>query len=271
MLLTIGERLEDLRKERSLTLNELAKATKISRSALNKYEHNDFKDISPFSITTLAKFYGVTADYLMGLSDMKNPSNTEIHELHLSDKMLEVLKSGKLNNYLLGEIVAHKYFQKLMLDIEVYVDRIASMQVANLNAWLSAIEREVVNRYHPDENDLHMNTLKAAYIDEDSFFLHTVHLDFDSIIGDIKDAYKETEAPSAGNDQADRMMQNVVQALSAKNMDLETVSRFICKELHIKYDKLSKDEVLTLIGILQKSDDLKSAISRRGKAGLPKR
>ncbi len=160
-----------------MTLNELAKATKLSRSALNKYEHNDFKDISPFSIMTLAKFYGVTADYLMGLSDMKNHSNAETHELHLSDKMLEVLKSGKLNNYLLGEIVSHKYFQKLLLDTEVYVDRIASMQTANLNAWLSVTEKEIVNRYHPDEIDLHMHTLKASHIDEDSFFLHTIHHD----------------------------------------------------------------------------------------------
>ncbi len=271
MLLTMGERFEDLRKGHNLTLNELAKATKISRSALNKYEHNDFKDISPFSISTLARFYDVTADYLMGLSDMENHSNAEIHELHLSDKMLEVLKSGKLNNYLLGEIVAHKYFQKLMLDIEVYVDRIVSMQIANLNAWLSLTEKEIVNRYHPDENDLHMHTLKAAHIDEDSFFLHAIHLDLDSIIGDIKDAHREIETPSAGNDQADRMMQDVVQALSTKNMDLETVSRFICKRLNIKYDKLSKDEVLTLIGILQKSDDLKSVVNKRGKAGLPKR
>ncbi len=95
MLLTMGERFEDLRKGRNLTLNELAKATKLSRSALNKYEHNDFKDISPFSIMTLAKFYDVTADYLMGLCDMKNHSNAEIHELHLSDKMLKVLKSGR--------------------------------------------------------------------------------------------------------------------------------------------------------------------------------
>ncbi len=91
MLLTMGERFEDLRKGRNLTLNELAKATKISRSALNKYEHNDFKDISPFSISTLAKFYGVTADYLMGLSDMENHSNAEIHKLHLSDKMLDLI------------------------------------------------------------------------------------------------------------------------------------------------------------------------------------
>ena len=64
--LTIQERLKDLRVERGLTLEQLSAETSISKSALGKYEADDFKDISPFSITELAKFYGVSTDYLLG-------------------------------------------------------------------------------------------------------------------------------------------------------------------------------------------------------------
>ena len=64
--LTIQERLKDLRVERGLTLEQLAEQTGLSKSALGKYEADDFKDISPFSIVTLAKFYGVSTDYLLG-------------------------------------------------------------------------------------------------------------------------------------------------------------------------------------------------------------
>ena len=67
--LTIPERLKDLRTERNLILEQLSEATGISRAALGKYEADDFKDISPFSIAALAKFYGVSADYLMGLTE----------------------------------------------------------------------------------------------------------------------------------------------------------------------------------------------------------
>ena len=56
--LTIQEKLKDLRVERHLTLEQLAEETGISKSALGKYESDDFKDISPFSIVTLAKLYG---------------------------------------------------------------------------------------------------------------------------------------------------------------------------------------------------------------------
>ena len=87
--LTIPERLKDLRTERNLILEQLSEATGISRAALGKYEADDFKDISPFSIAALAKFYGVSADYLMGLTERKNHPNTELDALHLGDDAIE--------------------------------------------------------------------------------------------------------------------------------------------------------------------------------------
>ena len=69
MALTIQERLKDLRVERGLTLEQLAEKTHLSKSALGSYEGDDLKDISHYAIIKLAKFYGVTADYLLGLSE----------------------------------------------------------------------------------------------------------------------------------------------------------------------------------------------------------
>lgn len=107
--LTIPERLKDWQVERGLMLEQLAESTGIARAALGKYESDDLKDISPFNIATLAKFYGVSTDYLMGLRKMKNHPNTDLHDLHLSDEMITVLKSGKKNNRLLCEMRTRKY------------------------------------------------------------------------------------------------------------------------------------------------------------------
>ena len=79
MELSIQERLEDLRVERGLTL---AEQTHLSKSALDSYEAKDFKDISHYAIIELAKFYGVTADYLLGLSD---PQLRRIIAAHIDD------------------------------------------------------------------------------------------------------------------------------------------------------------------------------------------
>ena len=118
--LTIQERLKDLRVERSLTLEQLSAETGISKSALGKYEADDFKDISPFSMVELAKFYGVSTDYLLGLTEQKNHPNTELDALHLGDDAIEVLRTGKFNHRLLSELICHKDFQRFMLDAEIY-------------------------------------------------------------------------------------------------------------------------------------------------------
>jgi hypothetical protein len=64
-------------------------------------------------------------------------------ELHLSDSMIELLKSGKINNRLLCEVATHQNFKRLMADLEIYVDRIASMQIQNLNAYVDTARLEI--------------------------------------------------------------------------------------------------------------------------------
>lgn len=160
--LTIQEKLKDLRIERHLTLEQLAAETGISKSALGKYESDDFKDISPFSITTLAKYYGVTTDYLLGLTETKNHPNADLPDLHLSDEMIALLKSGSINNRLLSELALHKDFQRFLVDIEIFVDRIADMRIHDMNALLEANRQQIMEKYNPGENDLYLRTLELA-------------------------------------------------------------------------------------------------------------
>lgn len=66
-----GRTLIDLRVERSLKLETLAEQTGLSKSALSKYESDDVTDLSIYAVTTLAEFYGVTTDYLLGVTENK--------------------------------------------------------------------------------------------------------------------------------------------------------------------------------------------------------
>ena len=101
MSLTIQERIKDLRVECGLTLKELAEQTGLSSSALGSYEADDTKDISHYALVRLAKFYGVTTDYLLGLTETKRHSNADFTDLRLSDDMIDILKSGRVDNALL--------------------------------------------------------------------------------------------------------------------------------------------------------------------------
>ena len=103
MELSIQERLKDLRVERGLMLEQLAEKTHLSKSALGSYEGDNFKDISHYALIELAKFYEVTVDYLLGRSQTRNHPNADLADLHLSDDMIELLKSGLVDNSLLCE------------------------------------------------------------------------------------------------------------------------------------------------------------------------
>lgn len=56
----------------------------------------DLRTSAIISVTELAEFYGVTADYLPDLSHIENYPNADLHDLHLGDEMIGLLKSGRL-------------------------------------------------------------------------------------------------------------------------------------------------------------------------------
>ena len=63
-----SERLKELRIENNLTQSKLSKETNISQSAIVRWELNQ-RAPSVDNIITLAKFFKVTSDYLIGLED----------------------------------------------------------------------------------------------------------------------------------------------------------------------------------------------------------
>lgn len=126
---SVQERLKDLRVEKGLKLEELTDKTGISKSALGSYENDEdrYKEINHGNLLKLADFYQVSVDYLLGLTDNREYLDTPLAELHLTDETVALLKGGRVNNRLLCELLAHKDFVRLLADIEIYVDRVASM------------------------------------------------------------------------------------------------------------------------------------------------
>ena len=61
-------RIRDLRQDRDLTQNEIAKAIGMSQTGYSKYETGD-NDIPTAILIKLALFYGTSIDYLLGITD----------------------------------------------------------------------------------------------------------------------------------------------------------------------------------------------------------
>lgn len=266
--LTIQERLKDLRVERGLTLEQLSAETSISKSALGKYEADDFKDISPFSMVALAKFYGVSTDYLLGLTEQKNHPNTELDALHLGDDAIEVLRTGKFNHRLLSELICHKDFQRFMLDAEIYVDRIADMRVNDMNAVLEAIRQMALMKNGGEENDLHLRTLEVAQIREDKYFGSLIADDLKGILRDIREQHRPDTMTADEVSFAENMQNQLREAMNFEGSSEEKQIRAFMATIGLDYDTLTKEEFVSIISGLKKSKYLKSPISQRGKTTM---
>ena len=267
-ILTITERLKDLRKKRGLTLEALAEATKISRSALGTYETGEFKDISPFSIVTLAKFYGVTTDYLMGVSNLEKETDADIQELRLTNEALNVLKSGHFSGRLLSGVICHSDFSRLMTDMEIFVDHIASMQIDNLNDVMGVMRGIVQKQYHPDENELFYRTSELGKISADEYVSSVLRDDLTGILRDIRETHQKSEkdktavSPLAIIEEFQKKVQSVIEG---KGSPEEQAAKVYLAAWGIEYDSLPPEEFVVLTGILEKSKFKENSISRRGK------
>lgn len=268
--LTVQERLKDLRVvDFKLTLEELAERTGLSRSALGKYESDETaKDISPFAILTLAKFYGVSTDYLLGLTENKNHPNTELNALHLSDDAITVLTTVNFNHRLLSEIICHKDFQRMMLDAEIYVDRIADMRITNMNAAMEAVRQSVIKKKGNDQEDLYLRTLELAQVQEDEYFGHVVSKDLTGILRDIRDTHRKDATTADESCAALEVQKQLQDAMDYKGSAEEKKARLFLANLGIDYDALTMEQFTNLIEVLKLSKHMNSPISQRGKGSM---
>lgn len=263
--LTIQERLEDLRKKRGLTLEQLAEQTGLSRAALGSYEIDGTKDISNHAIVKLAGFYDVTTDYLLGLSEMKHHPDAEMNDLHLSDGMIDLLKGGHINTPLLCELAIHKDFVKLLADIEIYVNGMATAQIHNLNVWVDVARAEIMEKYQPGEHDSTAAMLRAMHIQEGEYFSRRVHDDIDVILSDLKAAHAGRAGSAPETSAVAELKSALDEAANFKGSRLEQLLVLFCKQTRLRYSSLTEEEKQWLIRIARKSELVKNHVSKRGR------
>ena len=269
--MTIAEKLRALRTERGATLDAVAMDTGISRAALSSYETNEYKDISHVAIAALAKYYGVSSDFLLGLSQHKRSRNVALDELNLDDNMLRLLKSGKLNTRLLCEMAAHEGFERLMLDIEIDVDRIASMRIKDLNVMMESTRMLLAEKGEDEKNALNLRALELASVKEDETFAHVVSEDLMTIIRDIREAHKSDITMADEPSGSAIFLQRLNDYMNMRGTPEEKKIRLLCMQLGINYDKLTPEEVVTLLSVLHKSNLTTRHGRMRGRTGKGKK
>ena len=81
--MTFGEKIKRLRNERNWTQDFVSKKLNISAPALSRYESGACEPKDLAMVSEFAKLYGVSTDYLLGLSDERMHNGLEGNDLRI--------------------------------------------------------------------------------------------------------------------------------------------------------------------------------------------
>jgi len=262
--LTLQEKLRDLRDERKLTITQLSEKTAISTSTLQRLESDDDYRTGYQDVRDLAKFYKISTDYLFGLTNNRIHYNIKLADLNLSDTAIKKLKNKKINTRLLSELIEHHDFFKLLVAIEIYLDKTIDPQLKSWNAAFEIAEQKIRKHYNSDEADRAVEILKAGAIDEDEFLLNRVIERFRGLLATLHDEHAK-KARSSETKQADilKVLTDDIDKVMQSESKGKAKLAVLAKQLGLNINVLTDEETEVLIKALEKSDMYRNNRGRR--------
>jgi transcriptional regulator with XRE-family HTH domain len=112
--MVFGDRLRRLREDKGITQKDLGKVINTSDRVIGYYESNDRFPKDEKILTTLADYFGVSVDYLVGQTGIKSPISEYVAEskvpynLNIDDLPIEAIKM--IQDYI--ELIRLKYASK---------------------------------------------------------------------------------------------------------------------------------------------------------------
>ena len=123
----------------------------------------------------------------------------------MSDSMIELLKSGRVDNSLLCELAVHPDFPRLMADLEIYVNGVAGKQVQSANAIVDAVSATIMKQHNPGLTDPQLRQLIATHIDDDRFCRYVIQQDINGIAADLREDHRDNFFTRPGGQSAERI------------------------------------------------------------------
>lgn len=198
---SLAYRLSNLRKDRSMSQKQLADELHVTHSQISRIESGETKNPNISIVIDAARFFHVSTDYLLGITQITTPKSYDISELGLSEEVVKRLITGRIDIDILNRLLEHEYFPRLCIMIRNFFDDTIAEGVMARN--------QVIDFAVDQLTDL-MNTepAKRTEIIKDKQFLNLQKLGADeadiekiknqfvSILRDIKSSMQNKELTS---------------------------------------------------------------------------
>ena len=115
-------RLSNLRKDHDLSQKQLANQLHVTHSQISRIESGETKNPNISIVIDAARFFHVSTDYLLGITQITSPKSYDISELGLSEEVVMRLITRRIDVDILNRLLEHENFPKLCIMIRNYFD-----------------------------------------------------------------------------------------------------------------------------------------------------
>lgn len=161
---TIGYRISELRKDRGWSQKELAEKIHVASSQISRLESGATENVSTEILISAAKLFHVSADYLLGLTQVSVPKSYDISQLKLSEEAVRRILTGRIDAEILNRILEHDQFPALCNLIRIYFDGTLADGILGRNELIDLVTQPLLELKDTDPS-------KKAEIIKDVSFL----------------------------------------------------------------------------------------------------
>ncbi|MDY5641522.1 MAG: helix-turn-helix transcriptional regulator [Candidatus Faecousia sp.] len=119
---TPQQRLQDLIKEHKTTQAKLAAQIGVAESTISRFINGTKDTLSLEQMISIARFFNVSTDFLLCITDVPDRKNYDLSELGLSAEAARNLYTGRTNPQVVSRLLENRRFAKLTNMIALYFD-----------------------------------------------------------------------------------------------------------------------------------------------------
>lgn len=224
---SIGERLAHLINRKGLSDSDLAKVLHINRSTLSRIINGSTEKVSAQLIVDAAQYFGVSTDFLLGLTDIPDPMNHPVESFGLTEAAAKAILSADVHIEMLNRLLENQWFCQLThtMHYALEPDQTAGVMTSNnILAYGESLFLECMNPSLKAKKEMKKDSrrIAAEIIDPNTIGNQRMLEEFRMIIQQIRKELKMKKPPSVP-----------VTREFLKEMDKELLSRAGGERKHI--------------------------------------
>ena len=152
---TLREKIRDLCKSRDISQTNLAQELGIDKSTLSRFLTEKTNKLSSDCLVAIAGYFGVSTDFLLGLTNIAVRKNYDIEALGLSASAAANLAQGRVRQDVVCQLLENPRFAELTQQIALFQQGFLASGVAAQNQFYSSMSSLLLEhgKAHPEDRD----------------------------------------------------------------------------------------------------------------------